>query len=112
MTPEQYISTGTTLKWLLAARLAAAAAGLLRRDFGGYWGRHSDVAAKHKNHKLAAYLAVGCIATGFVLSAIAMTTWLGATGVSLLPQEEAHAQRAGSGSDSSRSRADGHATFA
>jgi NADH-quinone oxidoreductase subunit L len=95
MTPDQYIATGTTLKWLLAAAWLLPLLGFCVEIFGGYWGRHAETATKLGRHKLASYLAVGCIATGFVLSAAAMVTWLDSTGVSLLPAGDAHASHHG-----------------
>ena len=67
MSPQEYLATGSTLKWLLAIAWLLPLAGFAVEVFGGYW---SD-----RRSKTAAWLAVGCIATGFVCSAAALVTW-------------------------------------
>ena len=84
MPEEHYLATATTLKWLLGAAWLLPLLGFCIEIFGGYWGRNDDSATKFKNHKLASYLAVGCIATGFVLSLSAFFVWKGATGTELV----------------------------
>lgn len=88
---QDYHTTATTLKWLLGAAWLLPLAGFCVEIFGGYWGRHADAATRNRNHQLAAFLAVGCIAGGFLLSATALWTWLDATGVCLLPASAEHA---------------------
>ena len=89
MTPEQYHSTGATLKWLLAIAWLLPLAGFAVEVFGGYWGSRKS--------KAAAWMAVGCIATGFVCSAAALLTWGSATHWSALELESAHAEHAAGG---------------
>ncbi|MCA8991229.1 MAG: NADH-quinone oxidoreductase subunit L [Planctomycetaceae bacterium] len=75
MSPDIYIETGTTLKWLLTTAWLLPLAGFLIEVFGGYWsGRKS---------RAAAFLAVGCIATGFVCSLIALLTWIDAANLNV-----------------------------
>jgi NADH-quinone oxidoreductase subunit L len=71
MTPEQYLATGDTLKWLLAMAWLLPLAGFCVEIFAGYWGSRLS--------KAAAWMAVGCIATGFVCSSAALITWGNAT---------------------------------
>ena len=71
MTPEDYTNTATTLKWLLGAAWLLPLLGFVIEIFGGHWGGRKS--------KAAAWIAVGCIATGFVLSLSALVTWRGAT---------------------------------
>ena len=71
MSPETYLSTAQALKWLLAIAWLLPLAGFAVEIFGASWsGRRS---------KAAAYLAIGCIAAGFVCSAAALMTWGNAT---------------------------------
>ncbi len=91
MTPDKhelYLSTATTLKWLLGAAWLLPLCGFVIEIFGGYWsGRKS---------KTAAWLAVACIATSFLLSFSALMTWRGATTEHRTQQYEAlHAEHAG-----------------
>ena len=71
MTPEAYTATATTLKWLLGTAWLLPLLGFVIEIFGGHWGGRKS--------KTAAWIAVGCIATGFVLSLSALVTWRGAT---------------------------------
>ena len=71
MTPDAYTATATTLKWLLGAAWLLPLLGFVIEIFGGHWGGRKS--------KTAAWIAVGCIATGFVLSLSALVTWRGAT---------------------------------
>jgi len=70
MSPEFYNEVGSTLQWLLTAAWLLPLVGFLVEIFGGYWAGRKD--------KTPAYIAVGCIATGFVLSLIALFTWVDA----------------------------------
>jgi len=84
MNPDIYVQTGATLKWLLTIAWLLPLCGFAIEVFGGYWGTGLK--------KTAAYLAVGCIGTGFVCSAIALVTWLNATGWEpVFSHEESHA---------------------
>src|SRR5262245_18730161 len=85
MTPEQYLATGDTLKWLLAIAWLLPLAGFAVEIFAGYWSTRVS--------KAAAWLAVGCIATGFVCSSAALITWGNATHWSALASAtEEHAE--------------------
>ncbi|MEZ6145002.1 MAG: NADH-quinone oxidoreductase subunit L [Planctomycetaceae bacterium] len=84
MTPETYLQTGTTLKWLLGLAWLLPLVGFCIEIYGGYWGRRLDPASNGKKVKFAAYLAVFCIGTGFLLSLSAFAIWKSATGVQLL----------------------------
>ncbi|MCA9027846.1 MAG: hypothetical protein KDA86_21735, partial [Planctomycetaceae bacterium] len=84
MTPETYLQTGTTLKWLLGLAWLLPLVGFCIEIYGGYWGRRLDPASNGKKVKFAAYLAVFCIGTGFLLSLSAFAVWKSATGVELL----------------------------
>lgn len=86
MTPQEYLATGSTLKWLLAIAWLLPLAGFAVEVFGGYW---SD-----RRSKTAAWLAVGCIATGFVCSAAALVTWGSATNWSALALADSHEEAA------------------
>lgn len=59
---------GEGLKWLLGLAWLLPLAGFAIEIFGGYWQRS-------RLSKAAAYLAVGCIAAGFVCSSIALYQW-------------------------------------
>jgi len=48
MTPEEYLSTGSTLKWLLAIAWLLPLAGFAVEVFGGYWGSRKSKAAALK----------------------------------------------------------------
>ena len=105
MTPDKhelYLSTATTLKWLLGAAWLLPLCGFVIEIFGGYWsGRKS---------KTAAWLAVACIATSFLLSFSALMTWRGATAEQRNQQYEAlHAEHAGHGDAPQGDAADAHA---
>lgn len=71
MDAATFQSTGETLKTLLTLAWLLPLAGFAIEIFGGYWGDRRD--------KRAAYLAVACIFTGFVLSTAALITWGRAT---------------------------------
>jgi NADH:ubiquinone oxidoreductase subunit 5 (subunit L)/multisubunit Na+/H+ antiporter MnhA subunit len=64
MTPEAYQATGETLRNLLMIAWLAPLAGFLIEVLAGYW-------QENRRSKAAAYLAVGCIAAGFVCSVAA-----------------------------------------
>jgi NADH-quinone oxidoreductase subunit L len=69
------LATLLTMAWLLPL------AGFAIEIFGGYWGT--------RRSKQAAYLAVFCIAAGFVLSTIALVSWGAATEWSALESHHA-----------------------
>ena len=71
MTPEDDNLTATSLKWLLGAAWLLPLLGFVIEIFGGHWGGRKS--------KTAAWIAVGCIATSFLLSLSAMATWRRAT---------------------------------
>ena len=71
MTVEEYLTTSDTLKWLLGTAWLLPLLGFAIEVFGGYWGNRLS--------KTAAYLAVGCIGTGFLCSVMALMTWGNAT---------------------------------
>jgi NADH-quinone oxidoreductase subunit L len=83
MTPEQYASTGTILKWLLGLAWLLPLAGFCIEIFGGYW-------EKSRRSRTAAWMAVGCIAGGFVLSLGAFLIWGSATHWGALAAAEEH----------------------
>lgn len=91
MPSELYLQIGDTLKWLLTVAWLLPLGGFLIEVFGGYWsGRKS---------RAAAWLAVACIATGFICSFIALLTWIDAADLSLSdlwqnPNAVAHADHA------------------
>ncbi len=70
MSPENYIQIGTTLKWLLTTAWLLPLVGFMIEILGGYW---SD-----RTSKTPAYIAVGCIGAGFLLSLVALFTWVDA----------------------------------
>jgi len=74
MSPELY-QVGTTLKWLLTAAWLLPLLGFCVEIFGGYW--------SSKTSKTPAYMAVGCIVTGFVLSLASLCLWVNAANVNL-----------------------------
>ncbi len=84
MTPEQYLATGTTLKWLLGLAWLLPLGGFCIEIFAGSW--------SHRRSKTAAWLAVGCIASGFVLSTLAFVTWGSATKWGALAAPAAHGE--------------------
>ncbi|MBX3438690.1 MAG: NADH-quinone oxidoreductase subunit L [Planctomycetaceae bacterium] len=91
MSQEQYIYTGTILKWLLGIAWLLPLAGFAIEIFGGAWGKRLDPESGGRKVKLAAYLAVFCIGTGFLLSLAAFAIWKGNTGAVLLaPSSDAH----------------------
>lgn len=104
MTPEAYNATATTLKWLLGAAWLLPLLGFVIEIFGGYWsGRKS---------KTAAWIAVGCISTSFLLSLSAMVTWRGATSEIRQKQAEslqAHDAAHGHGADAHAEAGHDHA---
>ncbi|MBX3441301.1 MAG: NADH-quinone oxidoreductase subunit L [Planctomyces sp.] len=71
MSPEQFASTGAALKWLLGLAWLLPLAGFCIEVLGGYW--------TDRRSRAPAWLAVGCIGGGFVLSTIAFVTWGSAT---------------------------------
>ncbi len=79
--PTDATQLGDTLKVLLGLAWLLPLAGFAIEIFGGFWGSRQS--------KTAAYLAVFCIGTGFVLSAAALVHWGRTTKWSAL--EEHHA---------------------
>ncbi|TWT58777.1 NADH-quinone oxidoreductase subunit L [Thalassoglobus neptunius] len=75
MSPEFYSEVGNLLMWLLTAAWLLPLLGFVIEIFGGYW---SD-----RKSKTPAYLAVGCIGTGFLLSLVALLTWVDAADLNL-----------------------------
>lgn len=106
---ELYLETGNTLKWLLTIAWLLPLGGFLIEVFGGYWsGRKS---------KAAAYMAVGCIATGFVCSFIALLTWIDAADMSIgdlwqNPSAVVHESHAEHGHAAAHDHAEAHAEHA
>ena len=82
MTAEQYLSTAESLKWLLGIAWLLPLAGFCIEIFAGYWSTRTS--------KVAAWLAVGCIGTGFLCSLAALVTWGNATHWSALASSAAH----------------------
>lgn len=83
-TLESQLATLLGIAWLLPL------AGFAVETFAGYW--------SHRLSKAAAYVAVGCIATGFLCSALALALWVSATGGEGLKRSHhavAHASDAG-----------------
>lgn len=85
MSPEFYLEVGNQLKWLLTAAWLLPLLGFVIEIFGGFWSSRTS--------KTPAYIAVGCIGAGFVLSAIALATWVDAADLDLLAfgGDETHA---------------------
>jgi NADH-quinone oxidoreductase subunit L len=67
--------TGETLRNLLTAAWLLPLLGFVIEIFGGFWGSRKS--------RVAAWIAVACIATGFLCSARALSVWVNATGWSL-----------------------------
>lgn len=108
MSPETYLQVGTTLKWLLTAAWLLPLIGFAVEIFGGYWSSRTS--------KTPAYLAVGCIVTGFVLSLFALCTWVRVADVDLwtLAPETAHGPAAAAHAEAAHGEhaAPGHAVAA
>lgn len=83
--PEFY-QVGITLKWLLTAAWLLPLLGFCVEIFGGFW--------SSKTSKAPAWLAVGCIGTSFVLSLIALCTWVNFSRVDLLTKDSKNSQHA------------------
>lgn len=77
---------GETLATLLAIAWLLPLLGFTIEVFGGYWGA--------RNCKKAAYIAIACIATGFVCSSVALYLWGTETGWAAL-EATAHADHGG-----------------
>ncbi|QDT34965.1 NADH-quinone oxidoreductase subunit L [Thalassoglobus polymorphus] len=82
MSPEIYQQVGSQLVWLLTAAWLLPLLGFLVEIFGGYWSSRTS--------KAPAYIAVGCIGSGFVLSLIAVCVWMNATDFVPWKVAEAH----------------------
>ena len=79
---------GDTLKfWLMIAWLLPLA-GFAVEILFGYWSKNP------RHSKLAAWIAVGCIGTGFLCSLMALTTWGKATDWSVLKGHDEHGEHA------------------
>ncbi|MCF6238592.1 MAG: NADH-quinone oxidoreductase subunit L [Candidatus Marinimicrobia bacterium] len=76
MYPEIYTQVGSQLMWLLTAAWLLPLLGFMIEIFGGYWSPRTS--------KTPAYIAVGCIGTGFLLSLVALCTWVNAAEIDLL----------------------------
>lgn len=106
MSPELY-QVGITLKWLLTAAWLLPLLGFCIEIFGGFWSSRTS--------KTPAWLAVGCIGTGFLLSLIALCTWVDVADVDLWSLQpagdhaEVHAMEAGSGHSSGEHSSGEHA---
>lgn len=82
------INLGSTLGWLLRIAWLLPLAGFAVEIFGGFWGSRKS--------KAAAYLAVGCIGTSFLLSTAALVYWGQTTNwAALQSHEEAGTHEAG-----------------
>jgi len=105
MDPQSLHQTGETLKWLLTAAWLLPLAGFAVEIIGGgfFWGTKS---------KRAAHLAVGCIATGFVLSLAALLTWGNATKWSALEKKQGHGTHSTAHADPAHPPAEGEHTAA
>jgi NADH-quinone oxidoreductase subunit L len=80
--PSDATQLGETLGTLLTVAWLLPLAGFAVEIFGGFlWSRTS---------KAAAYLAVGCIGTGFLLSVAALVHWGNTTGWAALKADESH----------------------
>ncbi len=80
MPVEVYNATTETLKWLLGGAWLLPLIGFAIEIFGGYWGRRLDPKNGGRKSRAAAYLAVACIGTAFLLSVAALGVWKNATG--------------------------------
>ena len=74
--------TGETLRNLLMTAWLLPLLGFAVEIFGGYWGSRKS--------RAAAWLAVACIATGFLCSATALITWGNASHWSVLADDGDH----------------------
>lgn len=83
---------GETLRNLLLIAWLLPLCGFAVEIFGGFWGS--------RRSRVAAWLAVGCIATGFVCSASALTIWGNSNGWAVLHRAGHH--------DTEGAAADGH----
>ncbi len=110
MPTTEAINLGTTLGALLTAAWLLPLAGFAVEIFGGFWGT--------RKNKAAAYLAVACIGTSFLLSAAALVYWGQTTHWTALKSHEgedphgggAHAapQGRGTGASSPRRNREAH----
>jgi len=87
MDPETHQSVGQTLAILLAVAWLLPLAGFAVEVLAGYW--------SNRLSKAAAFLAVGCIGTGFVCSAIALGYWGVQTEWAALSATDSHHAEAG-----------------
>ncbi len=112
MPVEVYIPTTETLKWLLGGAWLLPLIGFSIEIFAGYWGARLDPSGSGRKSKVAAYLAVACIGTAFLLSLSAFAVWRNATGFRLLGDADAAAHSSphhdGAGSGSTSSHDEGH----
>ena len=96
-------SLGYELSWYLRIAWLLPLLGFAIEVFGGYWGTRKS--------KTAAYMAIGCIGAGFVLSTIAFFRWNAETGAfshTEAAAETHHAAVAGSGLSGQAAIADEH----
>lgn len=103
MSPELY-EIGTTLKWLLTAAWLLPLLGFCVEIFGGYW--------SSKTSKTPAYLAVGCIVGSFVLSLIALCTWVDVADADLWSFKAAENHHVAATETSATTEHDAHAEHA
>lgn len=80
---------GETLRNLLLIAWLLPLCGFAVEIFGGFWGS--------RRSRVAAWLAVGCIATGFVCSASALTIWGKSNGWAVLHRADHHESSADGG---------------
>ena len=73
---------GETLRNLLMIAWLLPLAGFAVEIFGGFWGTRKS--------RAAAWIAVGCIATGFVCSFSALTIWGNANGWTVMHRADHH----------------------
>jgi NADH-quinone oxidoreductase subunit L len=83
--------TGETLRNLLMTAWLLPLLGFVVEIFGGYWGSRKS--------RVAAWLAVACIATGFLCSASALVTWGRATHWEALSHGKEHSEGHGPDGD-------------
>jgi NADH-quinone oxidoreductase subunit L len=96
----QYAATASSLATLLAIAWLLPLAGFAIEIFAGYWGERKS--------KAAAYMAIGCIATGFLCSSAALVKWLGATAEARHAHAAAHEPHAATDDHKEAHAAAGH----
>ena len=95
--------TGETLRNLLTIAWLLPLAGFAVEIFGGFWGTRKS--------RLAAWMSVGCIATGFLCSASALVIWGQANHWTVLDKtDHQHSGIPAENHHEEQSAAPGHAT--